>query len=226
MTGRSDGLARRAFTRTALAVPLGLASMRRGLASATEPAMRSYQVSWRGGESGVHRLSFEQQGADLVVATEVDIRLRLAFITVYSWKQQGRDVWRDGRIVESKITTVDDGKDFAVALAAQESELVVDGSAGRFTVDPTAMTDLCIWNEELAQRDRIIDGRTGENFRFDIVDRTDEAVEVGARQVSARRYNFTVEDGRKGSLWFDQDGLWVKADFVTRGQTLTYTLES
>ena len=48
---------------------------------------------------GHHKVSFEKDGADLVVAVENQIKVKVLFITAYRFEAMRRERWHDGKMV-------------------------------------------------------------------------------------------------------------------------------
>ena len=59
---------------------------------------------WRSGsEIGQHRVTFARDGGTLTVRSLFDIAVKLLGITVYRFKYQSQEVWRDGRLAALEL---------------------------------------------------------------------------------------------------------------------------
>src|SRR3954468_14802540 len=109
-------------------------------AAATAPTDLQLNVFRQGSPIGTHVIRFTQTGGTLKVASQVDLRVKVAFITVYSYQQTSNDDWENEVLVRSRIQTNDNGKETSVQAEARDGQLAVQGPAGSYTT-PLGSTD-------------------------------------------------------------------------------------
>src|SRR3954447_12052384 len=194
-------------------------------AAATAPTDLQLNVFRQGSPIGTHVIRFSQAGGTLQVASEVDLRVKVAFITVYSYRQTSNDDWEDEVLVRSRIQTDDNGKDTSVEAEARDGKLAVEGPAGSYTTPLGAMTDISFWNEAITKGPALVDSQSAELIKIQVeAAATRERIEVRGQPVEARRFAMTGTKGRSGTVWYDDTGSLVKAVVITRGETLGYEL--
>jgi Family of unknown function (DUF6134) len=169
-------------------------------------------------------IRFSQTGSTLTVTSQIDLRVKVAFITVYSYQQTANDDWENGVLVRTRIQTNDDGKETLVQAEARDGQLTVEGPSGSSTTRLGAMTDISFWNQAIIQGPTLIDSQTAELIKIQVEGGTKERITVRGQEVEARRYSMTGTKGRSGSVWYDDAGSLVKAVVTTRGETLGYEL--
>lgn len=224
-SGRSalPSLSRRTLLGSALAAT-GSLILPAGTLAGTSTVDRTFRVLRKGEDIGRHHIAFAREGGGLQVDVEVELAVKMAFITVYRFRQSGRDLWRDGLLVQAHTLTDDDGKQSELVARAARGGLEVEGASGSRLVPLGSMTDLCFWNDEILRAPQVVDTQTGEATRL----RT-QRVGTGTRLVSGREivatsYRVDAGDGRAGTVWYDEKEAWVGADFTTRGERLVYEL--
>ena len=225
-TGRLAPVSRR------LAIGGGLAlagSVWRGaLGAEAMPVPRdlAFDVLRKGSRIGANEVRFRSTaGGGLEVATLLDLAVKVVLATVFSYRQEARDVWRDGRLVASDVETDDDGKRTTVRVReAADGRLGVEGPAGAYAAEPGTMTDLSFWNPAIVRQTRIIDGQNAELMPITLTAAVRETVTAGGRPVAAIRHGFATTKGREGSVWYDEAGRWLRAEYKTRGELLTFEL--
>ena len=193
-------------------------------ATAAAPADIQLKVYRKGSPIGTHVIRFSQTGGTLKVASQVDLRVKVAFITVYSYRQTSNDDWEDEVLVRSRIQTNDDGKETSVQAEARDGQLAVEGPAGSYTTGLGAMTDISFWNEAITRGPALVDSQSAELIKIQVEAATRERIEVRGQPVDARRFAMTGTKGRSGTVWYDDAGSLVKAVVITRGETLGYGL--
>ena len=158
------------------------------------------------------------------VTTQIDLRVKVAFITVYSYQQTANDDWENGVLVRTRIQTNDEGKETLVQAEARDGELTVQGPSGSSTTQLGDMTDISFWNQAITQGPALIDSQTAELIKIQIEAGSRERIVVRGQSIDARRFSMVGTKGRSGSVWYDDAGSLVKAVVTTRGETLEYEL--
>src|SRR3954454_3471839 len=88
---RGMQLSRRGFV--AISAGLGaLALPRVGLTAAT-PADLTFRIMRKDSEIGTHRVAFSPTAQGFDVDVTIELAVKMAFVTVYSYEQHGRDTW-------------------------------------------------------------------------------------------------------------------------------------
>ncbi|MCB1971335.1 MAG: hypothetical protein H6851_11775 [Geminicoccaceae bacterium] len=222
----AKGLSRRGFVVAAGAAGgFFFAGRNTALASAyNEGGSVSFRVFRKGEDIGSHRVLFEKVKGELISRVEVDLKVKVAFVTAYSFEQQTRDHWRDGVLVRSTVHTDDDGEVSKLHAEKEDGKLLVDGPKGLIDVPLGLMTDTCFWNSGIVELSQLIESDRGDLAPIDVKFIGGESVDIGGRRVSTRHFRITSSSGRSGDIWYDEKGRWVKSTIHTRGETLDYRL--
>jgi hypothetical protein len=226
LVGSSVGATPRLGRRRAIALAgSGMVAIGFGSRAATAaPADIQLNVYRKGSLIGTHVIRFSQAGGILKVTTQIDLRVKVAFITVFSYQQTANDDWENGMLVRTRIQTNDDGKETLVQAEASDGQLAVQGPSGSSTTQLGAMTDISFWNEAITQGPVLVDSQTAELIKIQVKGGTNERIMVRGQAVETRRFSMTGTKGRSGSVWYDDAGSLVKAVVTTRGETLDYEL--
>ena len=193
-------------------------------AAATPPMDVRFDVYRKGSQIGTHVIRFSQTGGILNVASRVDFKVKVAFITAYRYEQTGNDDWENDVLVRTRIQTNDDGKETLVEAEARDGQLAVEGPAGSYTTQLGTMTDISFWNETITHGPPLVDGQTGELIKMRIEPGIRDRIVVRGQSIETRRFSMAGTKGRSGSVWYDDAGSIVKAVVITRGETLDYEL--
>lgn len=133
-----------------------------------------FKVTRNGEPLGTHRVSFSREGDSLIVDIAIRFEVRLAFITVFRYQHDAREVWRDGRLVAFDSLTDDDGDRFQVAARATPEGLRVAGTGGEYLA-PTGTVPSSYWHYGMIRHTRVLDSQSGR--MIDLV-----ATPAGARE--------------------------------------------
>jgi hypothetical protein len=183
----------------------------------------TFKVVRKGDDIGRHVIRFRQQPDGTQVTTAIDIKVKMAFITVASFKQDAVETWRDGILINGKSRIVDDGEISDVTLEARDEELLVQGPKGRVKVPLGTMTDISFWNQDIVQQAALVDTQTTDIIKLSTGKGVREMVDLGnGRKAEGTRYALSGSKGRSGDVWYDDQGRFMRTSFMTRGERLDY----
>ena len=218
--------------RTLLGAGPGLLTLSAGrgtLAADALPPDLLFDVTRKDSRVGSVQVRFHPDGAGLAVSSGWDLAVKIAFVTVYTYRQDADDRWRAGRLVRSDVTTDDNGRKTEVRLREEAGALQVDGPAGAYTTAPGTMTDVCFWNIAVTTQRQLIDGQNGDLAPLRAVLPVEETITVQGRPLPTTRYGFASTPSRHGherdgQIWYDRTGRWVRTEINTHGDHLSLTL--
>lgn len=204
-----------------------LAVLGRPVRALDVPAPLAFTVRRKGAVIGEHAATFARdRDGVLRVESEVDLRVKLAFVTLFSFRQQALDRFENAVLVASDVRTDDDGERCRVQARVQDGALRVAGPAGESSAPLGILTDLCFWDRQIVSQDRLVDSKTGEVAPLNRSGGASETIEVLGSRVPAERFDLVTSDRRSGTVWYDGAGRLVRAVARTRGEVLDYTLKA
>ncbi|PIW30466.1 MAG: hypothetical protein COW29_03870 [Rhodobacterales bacterium CG15_BIG_FIL_POST_REV_8_21_14_020_59_13] len=173
---------------------------------------------------GTHILRFEENGDELRVTTDVELRVRIGPITVFRYKHDAVEVYDNGHLIHIVSTTLKDGEQLSVNIERHGDVFVGRGSdeeGNALAVSISAsLTPSSHWAGYVAGLDTIINTETGGEMPVTITELGMAYIEVGGRQMETR--HIRLEGSLTLELWYDTNGEWVRSQFVARGQDITY----
>ncbi|MGB8275992.1 MAG: DUF6134 family protein [Alphaproteobacteria bacterium] len=213
-----------------LAVALGVCALSIGGAptiAAIGPEARDRTLTWdvfRNGESiGRHRLVLRHDGSGLTIENEIDIRVDLAFITLYRYRHHSSETWRDGALFALSAETDDDGSEYSVqARSTPDGGMTVTGTAGSFNA-PAGTEPSSLWQIAMTETSNVLDVESGRLLAVHFKRQADELVETGGAKVPATHVSVTGDLTR--DMWYGADGMLLKQQFSARdGSRIEYRL--
>ncbi len=190
------------------------------------PADRHFAIFRDGDEIGRHLVRFTPTANGFQAETEIEVAVKIAFITAFRFKQDAVDVWTDGQLVESRVHTDDNGDVSQTTIRSEDGKLNVEGGIAdrQLRVPLGTMTDLAFWNIDIVRQRTLVDLQKALLTDVAAERLGTETINVAGGRIEAERFKFAAETGRKGDIWFDAKGNWVKGMLTTRGETLDYRL--
>lgn len=196
------------------------------LSAAAMPADRTFAILRDGDEIGRHVVRFAPADNGFRARTEIEIEVKVAFFTVFQFKQTADDLWFNGQLHESSASTNDNGELSQTLIRATGNGLEVEGGEANreLEVPLGTMTDLAFWNDAIVRQQALVDTQKVRLTDLAAQPRGTETVETPFGPVTAERFTVAAKAGRSGDIWFDADGNWVKGIMSVRGETLAYRL--
>lgn len=182
----------------------------------------SFTVLRNGDDIGTDVLSFEKRSNQLIVHVKTDIAVKVAFITVYRFEHQSREVWTNGRMTYIESRTNDDGKHHTLHAEARNGELVVDGD-NKKSIAPPQIVPASLWDDDIVRSRTLLNTLNGTQMTINVRDLGPEKVMVHGQPTTARHFVITGQLDRE--LWYDSRGVLVQAKFKgSDGSNITYAL--
>jgi len=194
-------------------------------ASAEEGARTwHFTVLLDGRHIGEHDFAVTHRGDDVVVDTAAHFKVVVAFIPVYAYNHQDREVWRNGCLLSLSSHTNDNGKQEFVegALAGQAFAV---RSAGTALTLPACVRSFAYWDASLLAEPPLLNSQTGEFQSATLAPDGTQDIRVGARTLAARRYalrgpHLSID------VWYSDSGQWVALESkLENGRTLRYEIQ-
>lgn len=199
-------------------------SLSAGVAMAMAPAHRLDFKVWReGSPMGSHEIVFTQEGNRTVAEIKINLEVKLGPITLFRYRHHNREVWENGRLLSIATTTNDDGARYEVRGEATPDGFRVSGSGGTFMVPADVMTT-SYWQRASMERSELLDTQKGVMIKVTTTPMGMERVKLGGGEVKAQRYE--SKGDLNLTLWYDEQGRWVKLRFTARGSEIVYEPKS
>lgn len=184
--------------------------------------MLDFAILRNGAEIGRHVFQFVQRGDPTIVRIRAEVDYRVAFIPLYMFRHEAREVWRDGRLVAMTAETEKNGDEYTVAVTREGDSLNLSVN-GDVTPVAAGVMPASLWNNAVEGQRTIIDPADGELMNVSVRAAGEETIDVRGHQVRARRYEMTGEFQR--DLWFDRKNELVQVRFKGEdGSDIRYRL--
>ncbi len=202
------------FTASALASP-----------AIPEGGVLNFWVVRDGVPIGSHVMKFKESGSKLDVDIVTDVKVKLAFITVYRFWHEGREQWQDGRMLGLQSKTDDDGVAHDLTVERKgERFRSVDKGKGVFDSDASILP-ASLWHPGIVKsaKSAVLNTLDGTEMAIQAVLAGEDEVKGLKGPVKARHY--VIGGQLERELWFDPDNVLVKVRFKGKdGSDIQYVL--
>lgn len=226
---RPQGVARRTLLRAAAAGAAGCALA--GLGGAARAMVlppaggdRRFSVLYKGSRIGSHTIVYSPVSGQTRVTTEIRLLIKVAFFTAFAFSHRSEETWRDGRLQALDSETVEHGEALRVRGAATPQGFRVVGKGGPCIAAAATLTSNTLWTPAVLEQRTLVDAQHGGLIGVSARRFADERIVVDGRQVAVTRYTF-ITPYLAGSIWYDEDKLWVRGEFERDGAKIQYRLD-
>jgi hypothetical protein len=197
-------------------------------APAAETEVRQFKIFVDGKRAGQYTMTVEKRDDGTVKMTgKANVALKV-FLRQYAYSFDGREVWsKDGRLVELRSNSNDDGKQFDVNAKADDKglQVTVNGDSRRvrwdvWTTSYWQAPDKRFINKTVP----LLDSDNGRLYNGSLQKIGSARVTVGGQPVDCE--HFRVTGGPNPiDLWFDKTNRLVRQDFVEQGHRTILELD-
>lgn len=186
---------------------------------------REFQVLRQNSPIGHHRVEVTAAENETRVKVDIGLEVRLAgLITVFRYKHEAEEIWRNGRLVSIKSNTYDDGeKLFLEAEAVPGGPLRVRGSKFEGFV-PAEIMPTSYWNREFPKHQTLLDTQSGKLLNVNVQEESQALASDDRDSVPGHRYR--LDGDLRLRLGYDAEGRWNRMAFkASDGSEIEYRLK-
>ena len=211
-------LDRRSFATAAVLAPfVGGAG-----AFAADGELQEFKVYRNDSPIGRHSLRFAREGSRLAVDIDIELEVKLAFITLYRYRHTNRELWEGGRLLSFASRTDDNGTPHQVKARRAGEVILVEGSKGLVEAPGDALPTT-YWHRRFLDAPVWIDTQEGVLKRCSVT--PTGTVQVAAAGTSVGAEGFGISGDLSLDLWY-AGPQWVKLEFTgSDGSLIDYRLE-
>lgn len=191
----------------------------------TSTANRRFKVLYAGETIGSHMVTYSPATGETRITTEINLVIKALFFTMFAYSHRSEEIWRDGRLMSLNSKTVEGGETIDVGGAATPLGFRVVSKGGLFIAPATTLTSNSLWTPVALEQTTVVDAQHGGVIGVTARKIGDEQIAIGGRPVRATRYSF-ITPYLAGSIWYDQENLWVRGDFERNGSKILYQLDT
>ena len=186
---------------------------------------RRFAVRYKGIKIGAHTVSYSSATGETRVATDIDLSVKVAFLSVFAFSHRSQETWRAGRLMSLNSETVEHGETLHVEGAATPQGFRVVSKAGPVIASAATLTSNSLWTPAMLEQATVVDAQRGGIIGVSARKVGDEQIVIAGGPVHATRYTL-ITPYFAGSTWYDKSNLWVRGEFERDGSTVQYELEA
>ena len=177
---------------------------------------------FRDGEKvGQHSTRFKIQKNSQIIESRMNIEVTVFSIPIYSFTYEATEIWVNGQMVNLDVLVLDGSEQKTIKVSSATDGFSIKSPSGKgMFYEPIISTNH--WNVDVVNARQILNTLTGAINQVQITNKGSEYISIKNGKLKATRYDYTG-DLNDTSAWYDNEGLWVKLQFIARdGSTISY----
>ncbi|HVJ43851.1 MAG TPA: DUF6134 family protein [Dongiaceae bacterium] len=186
---------------------------------------RRFTILYKGDKIGAHTVLYSSEIGETLVVTDISLLVKVAFFTAFRFTHRSSETWRDDRLVSLTSVTVEHGETLHVDGRETPQGFRVESKGGPFIAPPATLTSNSLWTPAVLEQETVVDAQHGGVIGISARKFAAEQIVIGGRKIPVTRYTF-ITPYLAGSIWYDQDSLWVRGEFELDGSKIQYELDT
>ena len=188
---------------------LALAGAGLSASAQAEPgsATMNYDIMRNGDQIGTTTVRLDRKGRETTAEVVTEVRVKVAFVTVYRYEQTETERWVDGRLVALNSVTDDNGTLHKVTATSRGNVLAVNADGKTSEVDPAVMP-VSLWNAALVQKTIALDTQDGSLVKLSVVYHGKEQLVLQGQPRTAHHYSIHTTFPQE--VWYDESRQLIK----------------
>ena len=169
---------------------------------------------------GEHEILFSENDGILNIETNIDIEVKIFFLTVYTFSHQAKEVWKNGKFMKiDGYSNFEDEREYFIKGEVKDGFLFTSGMDGELKLDKNLIPSN-FWNIDVMYQDDIFDTQKGIVRKLDVKEAGKELITINNERINCTKFilNATRHPKDKGlfpeyTLWYSQDKELMKFKF-------------
>ena len=173
---------------------------------------------------GQHIYTFERNGKNLKVISEINFEIRKLGVTLYKYYAEGEENYENGSFKSFSSTTIQNKKNKFCKFYKKDDEFFIEG----FSYTGKAPNDTIIgtwWNHSIVKSNSQISAVSGRIIEQNVRFLGKEKITLYDKEYNALKFNFSSSDltlpknkQLNTNIWYDESTfIWLKASFDKKG---------
>src|SRR5579859_3462499 len=203
----------------------GIAHARTAVVLPAEAGDRRFSILYKGDRIGAHTVLYSSATGETRINTEIHLLVKVAFFTIFAFSHRSTETWRAGRLMSLSSETVEHGEVLQIEGAATPQGFRVVSKGGPFIASAATLTSNSLWTPAVLEQATVVDAQHGGIIGVIARKFADEQIAIAGREVRVTRYTL-ITPYLAGSIWYDEQNLWVRGEFERDGSKIQYQLET
>ena len=169
---------------------------------------------------GSHEIKFTENNGSLLVETNINIKLKVFFVTAYKFSHQSTETWSEGNFIKiDGHTDFEDEREYFIKGQDNGDFFLASGMDGKLELDKNILPSN-FWNIDVLKQKEIFDTQKGIVRMIEVEDLGYEKIEINGDKIKCKKITFNASSNPKDigpfpeyTLWYNENDELMKFKF-------------
>jgi hypothetical protein len=174
---------------------------------------------------GSHEITFAENNDVLLVETNIDIEVKVLFISAYTFSHQSTETWINGNFTKIVAhSDFEDEREYFIKGQDNNDSFLASGMDGKLELDKNILPSN-FWNIDVLKQKEIFDTQKGVVRTIEVEDLGYEIIKVNKKNIKCNKFTFNASSNPKDkgpfpeyTLWYDENDELMKFQFKDEGR--------
>ena len=174
---------------------------------------------------GSHEITFAENNDVLLVETNIDIEVKVLFLSAYTFTHQSTETWINGNFTKIVAhSDFEDEREYFIKGQDNNDSFLASGMDGKLELDKNILPSN-FWNIDVLKQKEIFDTQKGVVRTIEVEDLGYEKIKVKEKNIKCNKFTFNASSNPKDkgpfpeyTLWYDENDELMKFKFKDKGR--------
>ena len=174
---------------------------------------------------GSHDIKFIEKNDVLLVETNIDIEVKVLFITAYEFAHQSTETWVSGDFTKIVAhSDFEDEREYFIKGQDNNDSFLASGMDGKLELDKNILPSN-FWNIDILKEKEIFDTQKGVVRTINVENLGYEEIKVNEKNIKCNKFIFNASTNPKDkgpfpeyTLWYNENNELMKFKFKDKGR--------
>jgi hypothetical protein len=182
----------------------------------------SFDVIRKNKVIGSHEITFAENNDVLLVETNIDIEVKVLFISAYTFAHQSTETWINGNFTKIVAhSDFEDEREYFIKGQDNNDSFLASGMDGKLELDKNILPSN-FWNIDVLKQKEIFDTQKGIARIIEVEDLGYEKIEINDDKINCHKFKLNASSNPKDKGPFPEYTLW----YNKKNELMKFKLEN
>ena len=157
---------------------------------------------------GSHEIKFTEKNDGLLVETNINIKVKVLFVTAYEFNHQSTETWKNGNFTKIVAhSDFEDEREYFITGQDNSDSFLASGMDGKLVLDKNILPSN-FWNIDVLKQKEIFDTQKGIARIIEVEDLGYEKIEINGDKINCNKFKLNASSNPKDKGPFPEYTLW------------------
>ena len=174
---------------------------------------------------GSHEIEFIKNDDSLLVKTNINIKVKVLFVTAYEFAHESTETWSEGNFIKIDAhTDFEDEREYFIKGRDDGDLFLASGMDGKLELNKNILPSN-FWNIDVLKQKEIFDTQKGVARTIEVEELGYEEIKVNKENIKCKKFILNASSNPKDkgpfpeyTLWYDENNELMKFQFKDEGR--------